>query len=320
VENVDLWILPTMNPDGFERGSEGRCEGGSYATGRYNEGRKDLNRDFPTWRDFQELNNNNNNDDKSFLFERRQKETKLLMKWILEYPFVLSANFHDGAIVANYPYDDYRPNRRIPADGIHRSPDHDVFYHLATTYSFNHAYMVNTSVICSKWPYFKDGVTNGAQWYPVVGGMQDFNYIFSNAMELTIEVSCCKYPERQRLLPEWSNNVNSILSYVEQSFTMGIKGLVVTDDVTDDVTGVNDARVYVRRVDVTPKEPWRTSYVTTDSQGHYWRLLLPGVYRVKVVKGRLRSRVRRALVGKDQPSTVLNFTLRQANPSTTGRN
>ena len=49
VDTTDITIIPTINPDGFDRGTEGACSGGDYETGRYNEGNKDLNRDFPTW-------------------------------------------------------------------------------------------------------------------------------------------------------------------------------------------------------------------------------------------------------------------------------
>ena len=67
--------------------------------GRLNEGNQDLNRDFPTWKDYESAER-----DKTFdIFETRQVETQLVMNWILNFPFVLSANFHDGAIVANYP-------------------------------------------------------------------------------------------------------------------------------------------------------------------------------------------------------------------------
>ena len=38
LKSMDLYLLPTMNPDGFARGTEGRCSGGNYPAGRFSEG------------------------------------------------------------------------------------------------------------------------------------------------------------------------------------------------------------------------------------------------------------------------------------------
>ena len=83
-----------MAPKAYDAAKK-ECDG---VNGRTNENGKDLNRDFPTWDDFKLSKEN--------LFNERQPETKAVMNWILDNPFVLSINFHDGALVANYPYDD----------------------------------------------------------------------------------------------------------------------------------------------------------------------------------------------------------------------
>ena len=76
--------------------------------------------------------------------------------------------------------------------------------------------------------------------------MQDFNYIFSNAMELTIETSCCKYPKRHVLLEEWEFNIKSLIKFVEQAH-IGIKGKVTRGSI--DGPSVENAKIFVRRID-----------------------------------------------------------------------
>ncbi|MED6213162.1 suppressor of los1-1 [Stylosanthes scabra] len=41
---------------------------------------------------------------------------------------------------------------------------------------------------------FSGGITNGASWYPIYGGMQDWNYIHAGCFELSLEVSDNKWP------------------------------------------------------------------------------------------------------------------------------
>ena len=49
----------------------------------------------------------------------------------------------------------------------------------------------------------------------VLGGMQDYNYIHGDCMEITIELTCCKYPFASTLKQEWNKNKDSLLETLE---------------------------------------------------------------------------------------------------------
>ena len=84
-----------------------------YGDGRTNEGSEDLNRDFPTWQQ--------ENSSRETLFRGRQPETEAMMKLILEHPWVLSANFHDGAVVLSPFFPQLSINRIMLSPGCQLS-------------------------------------------------------------------------------------------------------------------------------------------------------------------------------------------------------
>ncbi|XP_056297404.1 carboxypeptidase D [Pseudoliparis swirei] len=248
VNNTRIHIMPSMNPDGYEVATEGDARG---YKGRNNSNKLDLNRNFP---------------DQFFTIrEPRQPETIAVMNWVKSIPFALSANLHGGSLVVNYPYDDDK-------DGLSeysRSPDDSVFKQVSRAYSRENPLMHNGHPCADMYrgEYFQDGITNGANWYNVPGGMQDWNYLNTNCFEVTIELSCVKYPMSKELPKYWEQNRRALLQFIQQVHG-GVKGTV--SDFRDG-TGIPNATISVEEIDHN---------VTTAQTGDYWRLLVPGTYSI----------------------------------------
>ena len=231
VNNSSIFIMPSMNPDGFELGQRENANG------------VDLNRDFP-----------DQFDDPINSLDGRQPETQAVMQWSWNHNFVLSANMHSGALVANYPFDG-------PFTGQYSAtPDDAVFIDLALSYSQNHSSMYNSTV-------FENGITNGAEWYAVSGGMQDWNYVWEGDLDITLEQNNVKWPNANLLEQLWDDNKESMISYIEKIHS-GLHGLVLSSNNGQPL----NADITIDGIDYNIK--------TDNQNGDYYRLLTPGEYLV----------------------------------------
>ncbi|CAL4064786.1 unnamed protein product, partial [Meganyctiphanes norvegica] len=278
LDNTRIHIMPSMNPDGFEVAKEGTCQGG---VGRYNARGFDLNRNFP---DYFKQNN-----------KRSQPETEAVKQWVSKIQFVISANLHGGALVASYPFDN-SPNTIFQQFDSTPSltPDDDVFKHLSSMYSFNHETM-HLGLPCKPGaPTFTNGTTNGAAWYPLTGGMQDYNYVWHGNMDITIEMSCCKYPPAEELPKFWSDNQKALVHFFGEVHR-GVRGFV-KDEYNQPIEG---ASIKIKGRDV--------GFQTT-KYGEYWRVLLPGRYTIEVYAEDFEHQVQSFNVVETNP-TLLNITM-----------
>lgn len=75
---------------------------------------------------------------------------------------------------------------------------------------------------------FKDGITNGNAWYALYGGMQDWNYVAANCMEITLELSNQKNAPAASLPKLWKDNLKAMLNYAVESAFGGVSGYVTS--------------------------------------------------------------------------------------------
>ncbi|XP_078668702.1 carboxypeptidase D-like [Branchiostoma floridae x Branchiostoma belcheri] len=304
IQQTRIHIMPSMNPDGFERAAtlgpdspRTSTSWGSY--GRLNSERIDLNRNFPdllpVWLLQEESQRRNHHVDipEWYWDTLVAPETLSVILWSFSQPFVLAGSLHGGSVVVSYPFDSC--GLRKVMRSYSEAPDDALFRKLAKVYVDGHRKMGKCGQVepCNARNFTcKGGMTNGAEWYCVPGGMQDFSYLATNCLEMTFELSCDKYPDEDELQTYWEDNKEALLSYIEAVHT-GIKGFV-RDGAGK---GVANATISVEGVDHD---------VTTASDGDYWRLLLPGTHRVTASWDGFEQ-TRTCVVGDKSPATVCDF-------------
>jgi hypothetical protein len=240
VDSLEIWINPLANPDGTYYSGNSSVSGAT----RYNANSIDLNRNFPDPEDGQHPDENS-----------WQPETIAMMNFMKSKHFVLSANFHGGAEVMNYPWDTWET----------RYPDDSWFQFLSHIFA-------DSSKFYGPPGYFSDvvsnGVTDGYDWYSISGGRQDYMTYFLHGREITIEISSVKMIPGSLLPSYWQYNYRSLLHYLEQAY-YGIQGVV-----SDSVSGLPvGAKIEILNHDLDGAQ----SFVLSDSvHGRYSRLISPG--------------------------------------------
>lgn len=219
-----------------------------------------------------------------------EAETKNVINWLNQNEFVLSANLHGGDLVANYPFDSScsKDSTTGEYDQVYNaSPDDKLFKMLAHSYADAHYNMSQSEAgsACDKRDLiaFNNGTTNGAKWYSVPGGMQDFNYLNNNCFEITLELGCDKFPNGEDLPFYWDSNKQALVRYLENVFC-AVSGNVSFVLNKNSLMHIPNAIIEVYYPDEKqPSMPGRPAGISTTatSTGSYWRILTPGTYFIR---------------------------------------
>lgn len=275
VNGIDIWINPLANPDGTYAGGNNSVNGAT----RYNANYVDINRNFPDPEDGPHPDGN-----------AWQPETIAFMDFAESRDFVMSANFHGGAEVVNYPFDTWS---RLAADN-------SWWIYVSREY----ADTVHANAPAGYMTYLNNGITNGYAWYTVAGGRQDYMNYFHQCREVTLEISDTKLLPANQLINHWNYNYRSLLNYMEQ-VTYGVRGII-----TDTITGEPiHAQIFISGHDLDSSMVFSSLPV-----GNYHRLLKAGTYNITYFAEGYSPKTRRNITITDKSSRIVNVSLWNGSP------
>ena len=245
LNNLDIFIFPLTNPDGTYYGGNNTLNGAR----RYNINGVDLNRNY------KDYYMGDHPDGNAYALE-----TQWTMQLANEYLFTMSANYHGGAEVVNYPW-----------DAVYDDHADKEWYELVSLDYVSHAREYSSSYMTN--PY-SNGITNGAEWYVITGSRQDYENAYGECREVTIECSSTKKPNASTMPTYWNYNHNAMLGLMEQCLN-GIHGVVYDATTNQPVVG---ATVNVQSHDNN------LSRVTTHNAGDFHRPIKGGNYTLEISK------------------------------------
>lgn len=256
VDGMEIWICPLENPDGTYAGGNQTVNGAT----RFNANGIDLNRNYPNplYGDHPDG-------------EVWQPEILSFIHLTDSIHFVMSANFHGGAEVLNYPWDTWTSN-------VNSHADDNWWIDITTAYA-------NSAISLSPSGYLQSvtssGISNGGDWYVVYGTRQDYNTYFKHMRELTIEISNTKLLPSDQLPAHWDYNHIALLNYMKEA-TYGIRGMV-----TDSITG----EPLLAKIEIAGHDKDNSHVFTELPSGLYFRPLESGTWELTYSADGYRSKL-----------------------------
>lgn len=243
VDSLEIWINPLANPDGSYYPDNDSSLAQSQRT---NAEGTDLNRDFP--------DPAAGEPDRS---DGRAVENQAMMQLLKKQRFTLSANIHSGTEVVNYPWDH---TYDLHAD--------DPWYRFVSREYADEAKAVDPGYM----GLFENGITNGARWYTIYGGRQDYVNYYLNGREVTLELYNAYRLGSDRLDEYWNINRRSLLNYMAQC-TYGIRGRV---------RGSGNGRPLHACISIPGHDSTYSVVYSSPVHGDFYRLIKEGIYDVVV--------------------------------------
>ena len=265
LNNVDLYVGPNTNPDGTYHGGNSNVNGAT----RGNAYGVDMNRNYA------DPHEGPHPDGNAYALE-----TEWFMQFAQDNNFVMGANYHGGEEVMNYPWDN---TYTLHAD--------DAWWQLVSHEYADLCHAVSSGYMNG----YNNGITNGAQWYMIGGGRQDYMNGYAQCREETIECSDVKCPNGSQMPNFWNINKNAIFAYVNQVLN-GIHGTVVDAESKAPIGGAT--------ITLVGHDDQYSTVSTQLPGGDFHRPVKAGTYNVRITRNGYESYETQVTVADGEAVTI----------------